>query len=86
MYLIRRAQFLTELHNFVLQVLVVRQDLKMGSGKIASQCARELFQSAVGYCRVLVHLGISHIRILSKLYFADAATGMYAELVHRCIL
>jgi hypothetical protein len=25
-----------------LQVLVVRQDLKMGAGKIASQCARKL--------------------------------------------
>lgn len=24
------------------QVLVVRQDLKMGSGKIASQCARKM--------------------------------------------
>lgn len=26
----------------LLQVLVVRQDLKMGSGKIASQCARKI--------------------------------------------
>lgn len=30
-----------------MQVLVVRQDLKMGVGKIASQCARELFFSSV---------------------------------------
>lgn len=28
--------------NCQLQVLVVRQDLKMGTGKIASQCARKI--------------------------------------------
>nr|GMD42703.1 peptidyl-tRNA hydrolase 2, mitochondrial isoform X2 [Ipomoea batatas] len=39
-------------------VLVVRRDLKMGQGKIASQCA-----------------------LLAKIKYADAATGMYSELM-----
>lgn len=30
----------------VQQVLVVRQDLKMGAGKIASQCARKLISDS----------------------------------------
>jgi hypothetical protein len=33
--------FLTGLFLDLVQVFVVRQDLKMGSGKIASQCARK---------------------------------------------
>ncbi|XP_038699014.1 uncharacterized protein LOC119996450 isoform X2 [Tripterygium wilfordii] len=50
-------------------VLVVRQDLKMGSGKIASQCALNI-QLCVVYNP------------------ADAATGMYVELMqsHRSLL
>lgn len=34
--------FLVLVSNYSVQVLVVRQDLKMGAGKIASQCARKI--------------------------------------------
>ncbi|KAF7149840.1 hypothetical protein RHSIM_Rhsim02G0176900 [Rhododendron simsii] len=50
-------------------VLVVRQDLKMGPGKIASQCARKWYLTPID-AEVLP--SIAHY----------AATGLYAELVH----
>lgn len=80
---------ISETHNFVGQVLVVRQDLKMGSGKIASQCARKLFQID-GYHSFYWFRSVSDSLHLWSLFWliassADAATGMYADLVQRCI-
>lgn len=78
------------MHNFVGQVLVVRQDLKMGSGKIASQCARKLFQIING-CRCFYWFrSVSDSFHFCSVFWliassADAATGMYADLVQRCI-
>lgn len=37
-------KLLDQMENGLWQVLVVRQDLKMGSGKIASQCARKIIK------------------------------------------
>lgn len=88
--------------NYLCQVLVVRQDLKMKSGKIASQCARKMwnycwFSGSVLYPEFFKNLFPTITFFISSFYdffficsclyihlsFADAATGMYAELMQR---
>lgn len=76
----------------------MRQDLKMGPGKIASQCAREMPNSFTSdLLMFLQHL--SHFSNVIVVYFLmslilkffsydtlDAATGMYAELMQRYVI
>lgn len=73
------------------QVLVVRQDLKMGAGKIASQCARKILQIffvkisklIVYICCFLVIWLFDYCLIKN---YADAATGLYSELMQRYVI
>ncbi|KAF4363251.1 hypothetical protein G4B88_016005 [Cannabis sativa] len=81
-------------------VLIVRQDLKMKSGKIASQCARKIFISFcfvtyLSVCTVSAPALLLSLNLYSSFTLlicdhlpnylfhknADAATGMYAELM-----
>ncbi|KAK3023136.1 hypothetical protein RJ639_043975 [Escallonia herrerae] len=70
-------------------VLVVRHDLKMGAGKIASQCARKIHPR---YCDVDILFFLQFIfqkrnnvcQLPGQMFFvklSDAATGIYAELM-----
>ena len=73
----------TDLSFLCSQVLVVRQDLKMRTGKIASQCARKCPLRCVWSLKTDV-FGVSPKReVTFFLIFSDAATGMYAELMKR---
>lgn len=85
----------------------MRQDLKMGCGKIASQCARKIFKlvlkikSIVFSYQFIVYFSghmnsCLYYMILGCILFnylieysiheiADAATGMYAELMQRYV-
>ena len=69
--------------NWWCQVLVVRQDLKMGPGKIASQCARKIYSpDSCIICTSILQLLPSFSDEIVWL-LADAATGMYSELMQR---